>query len=86
MKKPVLAAIALAIALLALIIYSTFGPRVRVEVCMEFLGQTVCKTNSATSRDLAIRSAIQNACAEMASGVTAVMQCQGSNPKSITVK
>ena len=86
MKKPVLVAIGQAVALLALIIYSTFGPRVRVEVCMEFQGQTTCKTNSASSRDLAIRSAIQNACAEMTSGVTSVMQCQGSSPKSITVK
>jgi hypothetical protein len=85
-KKPVIVAIGIAVALLALIVFSTFGERVRVEVCMEFQGQTVCKTNSATTRDLAIRSAIQNACGEVSSGVTQVMQCQNTPPKSITVK
>jgi hypothetical protein len=84
-KKPVVAAVILALALLGLIAYSTMGlTKVRVEVCMEFEGRTNCRITSGSTKDFAIRSAIQNACADMASGVTQTMQCQATAPTKIT--
>lgn len=85
MKKPVIAAVVLAVALVGLIAYSTLGlSQYRVEVCMEFEGRTSCRVTSGSSKDFAVRTAIQNACADIASGVTGTMGCQGNSPKRIT--
>jgi len=84
-RKPILAAVLLAVALVALIAYSTIGlSQVRVEVCMEFEGRSNCSTTSASSKDLAMRTGIQTACATIASGVTQTMGCQNTNPSKIT--
>ena len=84
-KKPIIAAIVLSVALIALIAYSTIGlSEHRVEVCMEFEGRTNCSTTSASSKDLALRTGIQTACATIASGVTQTMGCQNTNPSKIT--
>jgi len=70
---------------IALILYSTMaGARHRVRVCMAFNGRTACKTVSAKSEDSAVRSGVSNACADITSGVTEVMACEGSKPESIT--
>ena len=67
-----------------LIAYSTLnGPRYRVQVCMEFQGRSVCKTVSAKSEQAALRSGSENACADIASGVTDTMRCEQSEPKSV---
>ena len=84
-KKPILAAILLSVALIALIAYSTIGlSEHRVEVCMEFEGRSNCSTTSASTKDLAMRTGIQTACATIASGVTQTMGCQNTNPSKIT--
>jgi hypothetical protein len=84
-KKPIIAAVALAIALLALIAYSTLGlSKYKVEVCMDYQGQHACAITSASDKDHAIRAAIQQACADIVSGVTATMGCQAANPARIT--
>ena len=76
---------ALVVALIGLIAYATLsGPRYRVKVCMTFAGRSTCKTVSGKSDDSALRSAITNACADIASGVTEVMGCEQSQPRSIT--
>jgi hypothetical protein len=72
------------VAFLALLLYSTLhGTRYRVEVCMVFNGQTMCKTVNAKSRDGAVRSATENACADIASGVDDTIRCQNTEPKSV---
>jgi hypothetical protein len=69
--------------LIALIAYSTFsGPRYRIEVCMSYDGRSACRIVSAKSEQSAVRNAISNACAEIASGVTDTMRCEQSPPKS----
>ena len=84
-RKPILAAVLLSVALIALIAYSTIGlSQHRVEVCMEFEGRTNCSTTSASSKDLAMRTGIQTACATIASGVTQTMGCQNTNPSKVT--
>jgi hypothetical protein len=72
------------VAFLALLAYSTLhGPRYRVEVCMTFNGQTVCKTVNAKSQDAAVRSATENACADISSGVDDSIRCLNTQPKSV---
>jgi hypothetical protein len=72
------------VAFLALLAYSTMkGNRYRVEVCMAYQGRTNCRTVSAKSEESAVRSASDNACADIASGVTDTMRCQQSQPQSI---
>jgi hypothetical protein len=71
-------------AFLGLLLYSTLhGPRYRVEVCMTFNGQTICKTVNAKSQDAAVRSATENACADISSGVDDTIRCQNTEPKSV---
>jgi hypothetical protein len=55
----------------------------RVEVCMEFGGRQACRTASASSRDQALRTATDNACAQISSGMTDSIACTQSMPKSV---
>jgi hypothetical protein len=72
------------VGFLALLAYSTLhGPRYRVEVCMTFNGQSTCKTVNAKSKDAAVRSATENACADISSGVDDTIRCQNTEPKSV---
>jgi hypothetical protein len=74
----------LVVAFLALIAYSTLhGPRYRVEVCMAYQGRSACKTVSAKSEQAALRSGMENACADIASGVTDSMGCAQSEPQRV---
>ena len=74
----------LTIAFLALVAYSTLhGPRYRVEVCMAFESRSACKTVSGKSEDAALRGAITNACADIASGVAETMRCEAAQPQSV---
>jgi hypothetical protein len=69
------------IAFIVLVLYSTLhGPRYRVEACMAYEGRSACKTVSAKSEQAALRAAAENACADIASGVTDTMRCQQSEP------
>jgi hypothetical protein len=64
--------------------YSTLkGPSYRAEVCMAYGGKTNCRTVSAKSEQAALRSGAENACAEIASGVTDTMRCEQSEPQSV---
>jgi hypothetical protein len=85
MKKPVLVGILLFVALLGLIAYSTMGNTShRVEVCMQFHGQTSCRIASGSSEAFALRTATSNACAGIASGVTDSIACEQSEPAKVT--
>lgn len=55
----------------------------RVEVCMGFQGRTACKIASGETRDEAVRTATDNACALIAFGVTDNGQCGRSQPLSV---
>jgi hypothetical protein len=72
------------VAFLAGMLYSTLhGPHYRVEVCMAYQGQSACKTVNAKSEQSALRSASENACADISSGVTDTVKCESSEPKSV---
>ena len=72
------------IAIAALIAYSTFsGRRYRVTVCMAYQGRTACRTVSGKSQEGALRGGVENACGDIASGVTDTIACGQMQPQSI---
>jgi hypothetical protein len=86
-KKTVWIAIAFVVLVVGLVVSTTFqGERVRVEVCMAFRGRRDCRTASAKNREEAQRTAVTNACAQLAGGVTDSMQCENTPPESVTLK
>ena len=87
MKKPVLAAILFVAAVLAVVVYSSLGLRqYTYEVCMEFKGRTNCAVASGTTKEEAIRTATDTACATISGGMTESIQCSRTPPKSVTPK
>ncbi|MBV6433208.1 MAG: hypothetical protein IANPNBLG_03385 [Bryobacteraceae bacterium] len=83
MKSARLWIAAAVILFIGLVVYSTLGMRKhRVEVCMEFNGQTSCRTAAGETVDRARRAAIDNACATIASGVGDSIACQNKPPVS----
>jgi hypothetical protein len=50
---------------------------------MAYQGRSSCKTVSAKSEEAALRSGADNACADVASGVTDTMRCEQSEPRSV---
>lgn len=86
MKKPVLVGILIVAAILLIMVISSMGlTRNRVEVCVEFKGTTTCKIARAASQEEAIRRAQDNACGELASGVTDTLACHRTEPSKINV-
>jgi hypothetical protein len=85
MKKTVWLAIAFVIMVVGLVVVSTFqGERVRCRVCIVFNGRRDCRTASAANRMEAQRTATDNACAQLSSGVTETGQCTNTPPESVT--
>ena len=71
----------------AYVIYSSLGlDKVRCEVCVEFRGQSACRTASGSSKEEAIRTATENACAQIVSGMTDSMDCTQVPPQSVSCK
>jgi hypothetical protein len=80
----VLIAIVFGIVFLAVLLYSSLGlKKYRVEVCMEFEGRSACRTAGAATEEQALRTATDNACALIASGMTESVACTASRPKSV---
>jgi hypothetical protein len=84
-NKTALIVILFVVVFLALLGWSTFhGPRYRVRVCMAYAGKNACRTVSGKSEPSALRGGIENACADMVSGVTDTMACAQTPPQSVT--
>ena len=67
--------------LLALILYSSMGlAQVTGEICFTFNGRTECRVASGTTREEAIRTAAEMACAMMATGMTERINCTQALP------
>jgi hypothetical protein len=87
MKNTTWLAVIFVAAVIGFIVYSTFHqPRVRAQVCMSFNGRRDCRTASASTRQEALRAAVSNACAQLASGVTESIQCENTKPESVEWK
>jgi len=84
MKKPGVWIAVAAVAFVVFLAYSTLNQRqYRVEVCMEFQGHEACRTASAETEQQAVRTATDNACALVSSGMTDSMACGRTPPKSV---
>ncbi|HWB82765.1 MAG TPA: hypothetical protein VG675_01410 [Bryobacteraceae bacterium] len=83
-KKTVWIAGAFIIAVVAFVVISTFHQtRVTCRVCMTFQGRQDCRTASSVTKEEAMRAAITNACAQLASGVILSSQCENTQPDSV---
>ena len=71
---------------IALLVYLSVGQtQVRAEVCVEFQGRTNCRTAAGPSQEAAVRTATDNACATITSGMTESMSCGRKPPVSVRV-
>jgi hypothetical protein len=83
-NKTVLLAIGFAVAVLVVLVYTTLGNRrYRCEVCMAFQGRSACRTAGASTEEQALRTATENACALISSGVTDSIACDNTPPTSV---
>jgi hypothetical protein len=84
-KKPVLIGVVFLLVVLGVLVYSSLNlAQHRVEVCMAFNGQTTCRTAAGQTKDNALETAISNACADIASGVTDSIACERTEPTKET--
>ena len=86
-SKTTLAALIFSVLALGLIVYSTLSlGGYSCEVCMEFAGQSRCRTAIGSGQQEATRTAIDNACAFLSSGVTDTIACTNTAPRSVQCK
>ncbi len=84
MKKSGWIVFCFGIAVLAILVYTTFGNRqFRCEVCITFNGAKNCRVASARSKQGALRTASENACADMEHSMTDRMTCPNTPPDSV---
>ena len=75
------------VVLIGFIVYSATGlARVNCEVCVEFHGVTSCKPAAGTTQEEAIKTAVDIACSDLASGCTESIACSHTPPKSVECK
>jgi hypothetical protein len=75
-----------AVIFIGLLIYLTMGQKqVRAEVCVEFQGRTNCRTAAGPTQEQAIRTATDNACATITSGMTESMSCGRMPPAKVRI-
>jgi AhpD family alkylhydroperoxidase len=83
-KTLVVLAVGFVVAVLAVLVVTTMGTnRYRCEVCISFHDRSACRTAGASSEAQALRAATENACAQIASGVTDSMACENTPPQSV---
>jgi hypothetical protein len=83
MNRKVLLGVAAVIAFIALLTYMTMGMKQhRVEVCMEFMGRKNCAIAAGPTREQALRTAAETACATISSGMTESTTCGRTPPVS----
>lgn len=84
MSKTAWLSLLFGVAVLALIVYSSLQlKQYSVEVCMSFAGRENCAAASGTSREEAVRTATDTACAPITNGMTESIQCSNTPPKSV---
>ena len=84
MNKTIVLAIAFVALVLIVLVYTTMGnARYRCEVCISFQNRTACRTAAAATEAQALRTASENACAQIASGVTDSIACENTTPQSV---
>ena len=83
-KKVRLVIVGFVVAVVVYIVTSSMGTaKVSCEVCIDFKGRQACRTARGPTRDDAIVTARDNACAQIVSGRTENILCGGSQPTSV---
>ncbi len=83
-KGRVLALIAAIMLLLGGLIYGSLSSvQAECDLCVEFNGQRQCRTGSGADDAAAISAAQRAACAVMASGMAASIQCENQMPTNV---
>lgn len=83
-KTLLVLAVGFVVAVLAVLVFTTMGTnRYRCEVCISFHDRSACRTAGASTEAQALRAASENACAQIASGVTDSMACEATPPESV---
>ena len=59
---------------------------VRCRVCMQYAGHENCGNAEGNNKESCVRTATDNACATIASGMTASIQCNQRTPISVELK
>lgn len=84
MKPAVWIAIVFVGLILGAVVLSTpHTQRFRCRICISYNGRRDCRTASAETEIGAQRTAIMNACAQLAGGVTDSNQCENTPPESV---
>lgn len=69
---------------ISFVVYSTLNlGQVSCTVCVEFQGDTACRTAAGSTREDAVRVATDNACAQLTSGMTNILKCGQQPPVSV---
>ncbi len=72
---------------MAVVIYTSFQVSdFQCEVCMTFGGGSVCRTVTGKTEEEGMRTGIDNACAQLSSGVTETLRCQRTMPTKAECK
>jgi hypothetical protein len=68
--------------IVGIVIYGSFQvSNFECTVCMEFEGRETCRTVTGLSREEGLQSAVNNACAILAAGMTDTIRCSRQPPK-----
>ena len=68
-------------AIVAVVVYTSLDVGVvRCEVCITYQGREACRAVDGATAEDAQQSAVNNACALLASGVTDTMACERTTP------
>jgi len=85
MVRAVIVGALLTAATLVLIVYAMLSSFAHeCEVCVTFHGRTACRQAAGKTAEEAMRTAQDNACAFVASGMTETVECTGRRPASAT--
>ncbi len=85
MKRAVVVAVVFAALTFGLLVCAMLSQyRYTAEVCVAYRGREACRQASGRSRDEAVRTAQDNACAFLASGMTDSVACQNTPPSRVT--
>lgn len=84
MVKIAIGTVILVAAMIGLLVYTMLQQaQVSCEACVTFQGRTQCRSAVGPDREQATRTAIDNACAFLAAGMTDSIRCANTPPDSV---
>ena len=85
MAKAGLVGVIFGVALVGLVLYKSLSfDQVRCDVCIEYKGQTQCRSAEGIDAETASRTARDNACAFLINSKTDAFLCGQGTPKSVS--